>query len=235
VRLLWSGSVYWPRKGPLGVTVEARQATVVSIGVHPPIVNPGTTIKPVSLEMPRGWHPLRIEEAVAPQRKLMIAIAAERLTRWNLRPESTREGLRAVYTREDGSTVEAIDPQLNAFAVEDRFPPDSDLMIRMPFTATWRGALRVDTAGRYRFEALSSGPFAVRLDGQQLFAGAPQMPEQPAAARADRELAAGLYPIEVDFDSRKKAHTTRRVFQLFWTPPGGTKQLIPPTNFVPVS
>ena len=60
------------------------------------------------------------------------------------------------------------------------------------------------------------------------------MPEQPAEEKAERTLSAGLHPIEVTFASPKLSQTTRRIFQLFWTPPGGERALIPPTNLVPM-
>lgn len=235
VRLSWTGNVYWERERTAGVTVDPAHHTSVTIGDGAAVASEGGKSKPVSLQLPRGWQPIRIEETAAAHRALKISIASVPLTRWSFRPESAREGLNATYTREDGSTVAALDPQLNAFAVEDRFPPESELLVRTPFTASWRGALNVETAGTYQFEALGSGPYSVQLDGAELFASAPSAPEQPAMARAARTLAPGLHPIAVEFDSRKKAHTTRRVFQLFWTPPGGTKQLIPPNRFVPQS
>ncbi|MFN8643663.1 MAG: hypothetical protein U0802_19135 [Candidatus Binatia bacterium] len=37
------------------------------------------------------------------------------------------------------------------------------------------------------------------------------------------------------FASPRLANTTRRIFQLFWTPPGGARQLIPPTQPRPQS
>jgi hypothetical protein len=229
-RLIWSGSLYWPNYMSLGVTVEAAQHTVVTIDAQPAIVADSGKVT-TAMKLPRGWQSVRIEEAAVANRRLKIALAAEPLQRWSFRPESG-EGLNATYARSDGTHLQAIDPQLNAFAVEDRFPPDSELLVRTPFTVTWRGALRVDAPGTYQFEALGSGPYAVRLDGATLVEAAPSMPEQPALARGARTLGAGLHPIEVDFDSTRKAHTTRRTFQLFWTPPRGSKQLIPPTNFV---
>ncbi len=236
IRLLWSGSIYWPVDRPLPVTVEAGQATVVTLGDTPPIIVPSAGALTSTITLARGWQPVRIEEAAAPQRRLRITLGppgAKPLSRWDFRPDTTPEGLIARYRRGDGKSVHAVDPQLDAFAVEDRFPPESELLVRMPFTVSWRGALRVETPGRYEFEALGSGPYAVRLDGAPLFAATPSTPEQGAMSRAQRQLEPGLHPIAVDFDSTKPAHTTRRMFQLFWTPPGGAKQLIPPTNFVP--
>jgi hypothetical protein len=238
-RLQWSGSVYWPADRPLPVTVNAAQATTLTFGDGVVIRADGAQPATTTITMPRGWQPVHIEETAAPQRRLAIALGeagtSRGLTRWDFRPQVAREGLTATYVRGDGSTLHAVDPQLDAFAVEDRFPPDSELLVRMPFTAAWRGALRIDQPGAYDFEATGSGPFEVRLDGNPLFAAKPEAPEQPVVAQGRRTLAAGLHPIEVDFDSTKAANTTRRLFQLFWTPPGGTKQLIPPANFVPTT
>jgi hypothetical protein len=232
-RLVWSGSVYWPIDRPLPASVDAGQPTTVTFGDRPPIVADEHGTRHAVLTLRRGWQPLRIEQAAAARRRLAIWLAGQPLSRWDLRPESAAEGLLATYVRGDGGSVQSIDPQLNAFAVEDRFPPHADLLARMPFTATWRGALLIETPGRYQFEAQGTGPYAVRLDGEKLLDGAPTMPEQPALARTFRDLEPGPHPIEVTFDSSDKAHTTRRLFQLFWTPPDGTKQLIPPTNIVP--
>jgi dolichyl-phosphate-mannose-protein mannosyltransferase/PA14 domain-containing protein len=236
-RLSWRGSVYWPTDHSLPVTVDAAQATTVTIGNAPPIVAGAN--RPISsiVTLPRGWQPIQIDEAATPARRLTIGLGAtarpDLLTRWALRPESAREGLSARYVRADGSTVSATDPQLDAFAVEDHLPPDSELLVRMPFTVTWRGALRVDTAGTYTLEAVGSGPYTVRLDGASLLAATPLQLEEPTAARVEHHLEPGLHPIEVDFDSTRPAHTTRRLFQLFWTPPGGSRELVPPSHFVP--
>jgi hypothetical protein len=238
-RLQWSGSIYWPTDQPLPVTVNAAQPTTLTFGDAPTIHADGAQVATAMVTMPRGWQPLHIEEAVAPQRRLAIALGgastSRSLTRWDVRPQAAREGLTATYVRGDGTTLHAVDPQLDAFAVEDRFPDDSELLVRMPFTAAWRGAVRIDQPGDYEFEAIGSGPYTVRLDGTALLAASPKAPEEPVVAQVKRTLTAGLHPIEVDFDSTKAAHTTRRLFQLFWTPPGGTKQLIPPANFVPAN
>ena len=236
--LVWTGSVYWPSDRPTPVTLDAGQPTTVRFGDASPIISDGTKPLVTTLTMPRGWQPVRIEERATAQRRLAIQLTPngriQRLTHWNMRPSSPREGLAAFYLRaDDQSSASAIDPQINAYATEDCLAPDGELLMRMPFTATWRGALRVDTAGLYRFEAIGSGPYTVQLDGKPLFSMTPEAPEQPARATADRQLDPGLHPIEAEFDSTKRAHNSRRLLQLFWTPPGGEQQLIPPGNFVP--
>jgi len=236
-RVAWRGRVYWPYPRPLAVTVAAGQPSTIRFGDAPPIVADGLGPSTGTITLPRGWQPVEIVEAAAPRRRFAITLAMPTgnldLTRWDFRPESAAEGLVGRYVLQDATSIHAIDPQLNAFAVEDRFAADDNPLVRMPFRATWRGALRIDTAGAYSFEAVSSGPYQVQLDGAPLLADAPEKPEEPKTTPVEKTLSAGLHPIAVDFDSTKSAHTTRRLFQLFWTPPGGTKQLIPPTNFVP--
>jgi hypothetical protein len=235
-RLRWAGQVYWPSSDPVRITVDAGQPMTLALGDLPPIVADGVRPASAPLTLPRGWQPIRIQEAAAPQRKLVITVSAPQgraLNRWDMRPDTVRAGLSATYLRGDGTTVHALDPALDAYATEDLQRIDGDLVVHMPFRATWRGALTIDTAGLYQFEALGSGPYRVELDGTLLFAQAPDTPEEPALAQATRTLGVGRHPLEVEFDSTKPAHTSRRIFQLFWTPPGGAKALIPPSAFVP--
>jgi hypothetical protein len=238
-RLTWTGQVYWPSDRPLGVGLRAAQPTVVQVGDAPPLVasGDGTPVDAI-LTLPRGWQPIRIEETAGAARALELQLGgdgpAQTLSRWQLRPDGERQGLRATYTiptfTEARETVAMLDPQINAFLVEQRFP---SARVRTPFRVEWRGALRVDTPGTYRFDAVGSGPYRAVLDGEPLFAVDAVVPERPEGAQAERSLVAGLHPIEVHFASPMLAHTTRRIFQLFWTPPGGTRALIPPTHLVP--
>ena len=235
-QLRWTGSVYWPSDRPVPVTLDASLHTSVTFGDAPALVNDGAAPIASKIVLPRGWQPVTIEEPVVRRRRLAIQLTPagrlEPLTRWQFRPDSTHEGLAATYTPGRATAVHAIDPQLNSFAVEDCQPRGNPLLVRMPFTASWRGALRVDTPGPYAFQAIGSGRFAVRLDGQPLLGNAPNLPDEPVSAIAERQLSVGPHPIEVDFDSTVPAHTSRRILQLFWTPPGGSEQLIPPSNFV---
>ena len=232
-RRVWSGQIYWPSDRPLPLEALADLPASVRIADQPPLEAGGGRPVTATLELPRGWQPIRIEDAGDSRLRLTIGSDSgpQPVTRWQLRPDAERQGLNAVYTLADTGTVEMLDPQINAFVVEQRMPATA--RVRTPFSAVWRGALRVDTPGTYAFDAVGSGPYRVLLDGQPLFAVDQVVPEQPEEEKAERQLEAGLHPIEVHFESPKLAHTTRRIFQLYWTPPGGERQLIPPTNLVP--
>src|SRR5262249_22056575 len=108
-----------------------------------------------------------------------------------------------------------------------------DVPIRMPFTATWSGSLQADVAGTYLFEAVFSGPMLLTLDGEPIMQESVKIPEEPRTARITRTLTAGPHPLFALWDSTGKAHTSRRIFQLYWTPPRGKRALIAPTNFRP--
>ncbi len=234
-QLTWSGSVYWPSFAPVEVRLHSARATTLQIGSAPPLSVAAGATATATLTLPRGWQPIRIEERGADPRALRISIRGEEplgaLTRWQLRPEQG-EGLHATYRRPDGAVFDVIDPQLNSFAVEVLYAAGNTPMLRMPFTASWRGTLRIDTPGDYAFDAIGSGPYTVSLDGQPLLAATPDAPETPEEAKQTRHLEPGLHPIDANFDSSKAAHTSRRVFQLYWTPPGGVRELVPPTAFV---
>lgn len=233
-RLTWVGQIYWPSDRTLGLQLRAAGPTTVQIGDAPPVTTEGRPdAVSATITLPRGWQRIRIEDSAEGSRSLQLHITgegqAQSVTRWQLRPEMEREGLAATYTV-GNETVPMLDPQINAYAIEQRQP---SAHVHTPFSAVWRGALRVDHAGAYRFDAIGSGPFRAVLDGQPLFAVDDVVPEMPAEKAAERMLDVGLHPLEVTFDSPKLAQTTRRIFQLFWTPPGGERQLIPPTNLVP--
>ncbi|MEO8604294.1 MAG: glycosyltransferase family 39 protein [bacterium] len=234
--LTWSGAIYWPSSRALTLRVAATRPTTITIGTAEPVEAVADTPSSARLTLPRGWQPIRIDERGGGAHRLELTLSDEAgsrlLTRWQFRPEAGA-GLRATYTQPDGAVVESIDPQLNSFAIEGSTQHDNERMARMPFIATWRGLLRVDLPGEYRFDAIGSGPYAVRLDGTALLeVRQVAVPEEPIEATQRRVLSPGLHPIEATFDSTRAAHTRRRIFQLFWTPPGGEKALIPPTQFV---
>jgi hypothetical protein len=134
-----------------------------------------------------------------------------------------------VYRRDGAVIARAVDTQLNAFAVDSFSLPQ---YVEMPFVVTWEGALRITTPGTYEFEAQGSGPYAMALDGQLLLQAAEEVPEQPRLTHASRSLEVGLHPLVARWDSTRRAQYNRRIFQVFWTPPGSERVLIPPSAFL---
>ena len=237
-RLQWEGSIYWPTDRAITLQVTASRTTDVHVGNIVLHASGGGEATQTTVALPRGWQLVLIQEQPGKPRTLSMSLSSngsiQPITRWNLNPSSTRQGLAALYERDGEPLLKAIDPQLNSFADESQLRQSNDVndvQVRAPFAVSWTGALRVRRPGAYGFEVSASGPYSIRLGNQLLLQSAE--PEQPnGVARAARELAEGLHPLTAHWD-QIKPYPTRRWFQVYWTPPGGSRELIPPSSFVP--
>ena len=147
--------------------------------------------------------------------------------------QPVRTGLNATYEQNDHIALERLDPQLNFFTVETYFERPMRLAIQSPFRARWRGGLRVDAAGAYAFEVTGSGPFSVDFDGERVCALDAVIPDIPKTCSFQRQLAPGTVPIAVQWDAVKTEGSVRMLLQMYWTPPGATRELVPPDHFMP--
>jgi hypothetical protein len=238
-RLRWTGSVYWPTDRPVTLRIRSKGPATLRVddAITLELSAPGS--KDIAVALPRGWHPLSIEEQARP-RGLSISLQGARhaLTRWDLRPDDIAEGLAAVYERGGTPILRSIDPQLNSFAVEALRPLDGTMtytpLATMPFSVSWSGTLRVTRSGPYEFGAVGSGPYSVVLDDVPLLEATNVVPEAPRVTHAARDLSDGAHALTAHWDSTRAAHTTRRIFQVYWRPPGGESELIPPSSLAPV-
>ena len=135
-------------------------------------------------------------------------------------------GLTAEYYRSPDwagrSTLERVDPGINfRWGNEKPNPriPEDD------FSIEWRGQLIPPLSGEYLFSAEVDDDIEVRIGDQK-------------AMHADyggKDL--GKVTLEagkpVPFDAKYRERSGDAYVRLFWTPPGGTKQLIPGFAFVP--
>jgi 4-amino-4-deoxy-L-arabinose transferase-like glycosyltransferase len=238
-RLKWEGRIYWPTDRPARLDVQADMPVAMQVAELAVMAPDGPRSVRRTLELPRGWNAFVLEEEVSERRALAMSIeyggTTHPLTRWDLRPDATVEGLLAVYERDGRVIMRTIDPQLNSFADERLFPPPNEQPIQMPFSVSWRGALRAPRAGAYVFEVQGSGPFSVHLDGKLLVDSPLGASAQRRIASATRTLTAGEHPLAVRWDCTRCSDRWRRVFQVYWTPPGGQKELIPPPAFSPLA
>jgi hypothetical protein len=239
-RLEWRGRIYWPTDRPVTLAVQVKQPTEVHLA-DAPVVQVTPPAANVALTLPRGWQPLSITEPASGERALSMVFRYADVTRpvtaWDLNSNPAQEGLTAVYERDGRPVLQVIDPQLNAFAFTEEpvFVGANAPMVRVPFSATWSGALRITTPGTYRFEAQGTGTYSVRFDDTDLVEATHGSVRGygDRGVFAERGLAAGLHRIEARWTCNKPAQGLRRVFQLYWTPPGGERELIPPPSFVP--
>jgi hypothetical protein len=96
-----------------------------------------------------------------------------------------------------------------------------------PFSATFTGALRIETPGYYNFRIEADDGVRLTLDGQLL--GESLIPDRPNQVRAGLELAPGEYPIRIDYFQRGGGSA----LEFFWQPPGQTETPVPPAVLTP--
>jgi hypothetical protein len=113
--------------------------------------------------------------------------------------------------------VRRVDP-----AIGFREARDDRSFGRGPFVARWSGRVRAESSGEYLFEARSNGLSMLMIDGH------PSLPEQ-AAAPVKVTLEAGPHDLELFYEWEKG----RARLALYWTPPSGCRELIPPSALSP--
>lgn len=94
-----------------------------------------------------------------------------------------------------------------------------------PYTVVWSGFLESDVAGEYEIGLRVRGKAEISLDGQLLLS----QPEPTDYAGARVRLSAGRHAFRMkflDYLDGSRIH-------LFWTPPGGQKQIVPPEALLP--
>jgi len=234
---VWKGRIYWPTDAPVTLTMSAGQPLSLHLDNLAEARVTGAEAVTVPVTLARGWQTLSLEPSGAGPLKLSMSIAGKdttrAFTRWDLRPDEAFEGLSAVYERDGKVVARTIDPQLNEYADESGFAPPRDLPVRRPFTVAWEGRLRVTQPGTYAIEVRAGGPYTVELDGQPLCQLERVTPGELPVCQVSRDLASGLHPLHARFDGGRPTDPPRRVFQMFWTPPGGERELIPPSHFQP--
>jgi hypothetical protein len=117
--------------------------------------------------------------------------------------------------------LQRIDPSID-FSWEDRGPAPK--MPRDNFAVSWQGSLIPSLTGRHVFEAEVDDRIEVRIGDH------PVMKLSGGGWLGELDLDAGSpLPISVRYEEDEGNATAR----LFWIPPGGQKQIIPPSAFVP--
>ncbi len=117
--------------------------------------------------------------------------------------------------------LKRIDPAID-FRWENRSPAP-----KMPsdnFAVVWQGSLVTSLPGKHVFEAEVDGRIEVRIDDH------PSMKRSDSGWLGELDLEAGMpLPISIRYEADGGNATAR----LFWTPPGGQKQIIPTSAFMP--
>ena len=120
-----------------------------------------------------------------------------------------------------------VDPTL--FFYMSPFRPYVDRNV--PFSVRWEGVLHAPTPGTYQFALQAFEGLAwLKIDGQVVIED--RDPSTPQFRRGSLDLAQGEHSIEVSY-----ACTSGISYMayLFWTPPDGFQEIIPPSVLRPAS
>ena len=96
------------------------------------------------------------------------------------------------------------------------------------FSVRFLGSLRVPVAGEYGFRVDADDGARLVVDGRRL--GEALVPGQPNRVEGKVSLVAGTVPIELDYVQWGGGAE----LQLFWQPPGGREEIVPPRFLVPL-
>lgn len=234
-RVVWDGSIVAPACGRYRLALSAGPGARLSLdGVFETASprGPESAGKPLELLLAKGLHRVRLSGLLqGPETKIAVTSALEAEAPHPIpRRLLFREGLGGltgeVWTDTTTSlpavpaarpSVRRVDPAIGFREARD------DLSFgRGPFVARWRGLLRADSDGRYLFETRANGATVLSIDGRPL-------PTDPAGAPVALSLQSGPHALELLYQWEKD----RARLDLYWTPPSGRRELIPPAALSP--
>jgi len=96
-----------------------------------------------------------------------------------------------------------------------------------PFSAQWTGSIEVPRDGGYFFRVHADDGVRLWLDGR--IVGESVKPDTVNLVEVSVNLTAGRHPIQLDYFQRGGG----KALELWWTPPGGKHQVVPPSALWP--
>lgn len=227
-RVVWEGSLVAPAYGRYHFTLFAESGARLSLDDAVAIVSPGKSDGGAFLA--KGLHHVRLSGLLqGPGTGIAVTWAYEAGVAQPIeRRLLFRDGLGGL-TGEIWTDATAHLPSLPAGrpsvrrvdpAIGFREARDDRSFGQGPFVARWRGLLRAESSGQYLFETPSNGSSMLSIDGHPLL---------PGPAGAPVALEAGPHALELLYHWEKD----RARLELYWTPPSGRRELIPPAALSP--
>ena len=130
-------------------------------------------------------------------------------------PPVTNNGLLGSFYANDSWT-----PPISFAQIDARFDMYFHVpALPRPYTVEWTGKIAIPQTGNYYFGLESIDESTLNIDGQEVVSAQVrnQLSEKPIA------LAQGLHDIRIRYRDR----TDHTHINFFWTPPGGTRQIVP--------
>ncbi len=220
----WQGVLYIPHYGPYLLRLEAPAKAQLYLDENLLLGGTGTMAQEVTLA--KGNHALRVRAVGAEGRlRLRWRPPGEEETvipTWALyRPPVTNNGLLGYYYQNldwaGPPALARIDPTLAMYFHITPLP--------RPYTVEWQGVISIPSSGVYAFGLESIDDSHLYIDGRLVVEAT-----QPNVYRENSaELTAGLHDIRLRYTDR----SSHSHINLYWTPPGQSREIIPSQNLYP--
>jgi hypothetical protein len=218
----WSGALYIPAPASYRISLTGGPAGLVLDG-QPAALPLTQTLLP-------GWHRLVVTADVAGPVPLQLrlgvaggAASDPEVPTTALWPTPPTAGLLGAVGTPGTAAPARIDPFLGFTAVSEPIVIGPGQQAAAPLQARWVGGLQVPTGGSYTLEINTDGSAVLVVDGKPALAACST--GAAVAAPAQLTLTAGWHPLQLDY----AAQPGRLILEFYWTPPGGTRSLVPPT------
>lgn len=222
----------WTSATPVSLPFEARWSCLLKIsdyGVHQLVVEaPGKLLVRLDGEVLgegmgrveatrtlfRGDHSLEVEATVEASGRVLLSDNGQPVpASAYFLPAAGGHGLLASFYKNDSwsgaPALEELDPFVG-------FRYHADLPFGSPFSVVWKGRLEAPTSGSYLLEVQAVDEAAVSIDGREVI-------PMSGGWKQQVDLMAGPHDVEVRFLNRAGYAEV----YLYWTPPGGQREVVP--------
>ena len=220
----WRGVIYAPYYGPYLLKLEAPAEAQLYLDENLLVDGSGVMAQEVTLA--KGNHALRVR-AVGAEGRLRLwwrpPGGEEALVpTWALyRPPVTNNGLLGRYYQNldwaGPPALAQIDPYLSLYFHVTLLP--------RPYTVEWQGVISIPHAGIYAFGLESIDDSHLYIDGRLVV----EATEHNVYREGSIELTEGFHDIRLRYTDRS-GHSH---INLYWTPPGQGRQIVPSQNLYP--
>ncbi|HEX8600267.1 MAG TPA: glycosyltransferase family 39 protein [Chloroflexia bacterium] len=243
LKATWEGGLVAPEYGIYSFSVHG-DVTDAALELDGRTILAGAAFKPgeaVELVLAKGVHEVRLSGTLASANSsISLHWAGAGGAPQAVRPRFLYKGptggltgelVQAQLSGPTGDLLKAPDPLKGQQATQRRVDPfvgfreTYDLFGSGPYFARWYGKLKVAQEGTYGFSVAVPNNLVLFVDGVVVIDGTSGLPSGSA------QLSAGLH----DIDLRYASPGGGARIELFWSPPGGSTAIIPPTALVPAA
>jgi 4-amino-4-deoxy-L-arabinose transferase-like glycosyltransferase/sugar lactone lactonase YvrE len=240
----WTGGLVAPAYGAYTFQLNAPLGATLEIDGRTLLTSPGGTGPPVAgrIVLAKGVHQVRLAGTLVDPRGAVelrwttdngVAVPIDRAFIWNDPPGALLGTGYATASGPDWFTGATPATTAPLIVRRDGFLgwrlANSSLGGGTNVAAIWHGTLRVAQPGSYRFDPRTAGRIAVWIDGQVVGTG--NVPGVSDSLPATVPLTAGDHALEVRFQATRD----NTLFEFYWQPPGGPRELLPSAALGPLA